>query len=121
MVVDDELGTQPQRYVPREKFREGPVPRYTRQHALCNLHPTVLPVLSTMHAGSKLCVGGFGLCGIPENLIAALVQKGTKDLTCVSNNAGASVGLYPCRYPALSPFHTRFIGLLQLSSYAKPL
>lgn len=38
--------------------------------------------------GSKLCVGGFGLCGIPENLIAALVQKGSKDLTCVSNNAG---------------------------------
>ena len=35
-----------------------------------------------------LCVGGFGLCGIPENLINALVTQGTKDLTCVSNNAG---------------------------------
>jgi 3-oxoacid CoA-transferase subunit A len=33
-------------------------------------------------------VGGFGLCGIPENLIAALVEKGSGGLTCVSNNAG---------------------------------
>ena len=38
--------------------------------------------------GMTLVVGGFGLCGIPENLIAALVRKGVKDLTCVSNNAG---------------------------------
>lgn len=35
-----------------------------------------------------LTVGGFGLCGIPENLLKALVDQGTKDLTCVSNNAG---------------------------------
>src|SRR6185312_852864 len=32
--------------------------------------------------------GGFGLCGIPENSIAALLRKGVKDLTCISNNAG---------------------------------
>jgi 3-oxoacid CoA-transferase subunit A len=38
--------------------------------------------------GSTLLVGGFGLCGIPENLIAALVKKGVKNLTCISNNAG---------------------------------
>jgi len=38
--------------------------------------------------GATLVVGGFGLCGIPENLINALVQKGVKGLTCVSNNAG---------------------------------
>lgn len=38
--------------------------------------------------GMTLMVGGFGLCGIPENLIAALVRKGVKDLTCISNNAG---------------------------------
>src|SRR5687768_3720362 len=37
---------------------------------------------------STLVVGGFGLCGIPENLINALVKKGVKSLTCVSNNAG---------------------------------
>ncbi len=38
--------------------------------------------------GATLLVGGFGLCGIPENLIAALVRKGVKNLTCISNNAG---------------------------------
>src|SRR6266540_392316 len=38
--------------------------------------------------GSTLVVGGFGLCGIPENLINALVHLGVKNLTCVSNNAG---------------------------------
>ena len=38
--------------------------------------------------GAVLMLGGFGLCGIPENCINALVKKGTKDLTCISNNAG---------------------------------
>jgi 3-oxoacid CoA-transferase A subunit len=38
--------------------------------------------------GATLAVGGFGLCGIPELLIGALVRKGVKDLTCFSNNAG---------------------------------
>src|SRR5689334_9142154 len=38
--------------------------------------------------GALLVVGGFGLCGIPENLINALVKSGVKGLTCVSNNAG---------------------------------
>ncbi|WP_223554700.1 MULTISPECIES: CoA transferase subunit A [Lysinibacillus] len=38
--------------------------------------------------GNTLAVGGFGLCGIPEKSIAALVQRGTKDLTVVSNNCG---------------------------------
>jgi len=38
--------------------------------------------------GDTLAVGGFGLCGIPEKSIAALVQKGTNDLTVVSNNCG---------------------------------
>src|SRR5687767_13247753 len=38
--------------------------------------------------GSVLMLGGFGLCGIPEKCIAALVKKGIKDLTCISNNAG---------------------------------
>ncbi|GLH08247.1 Succinyl-CoA:3-ketoacid-coenzyme A transferase, mitochondrial [Gryllus bimaculatus] len=38
--------------------------------------------------GAKLLVGGFGLCGIPENLIGAVLQSGIKDLTVVSNNAG---------------------------------
>lgn len=38
--------------------------------------------------GMTLMLGGFGLCGIPENCIAALVRKGVKNLTCISNNAG---------------------------------
>jgi 3-oxoacid CoA-transferase A subunit len=38
--------------------------------------------------GALLAIGGFGLCGIPENCIAALVEKGVKGLTCISNNAG---------------------------------
>lgn len=39
-------------------------------------------------SGATLMLGGFGLCGIPENCIAALVKKGTNNLTCISNNAG---------------------------------
>lgn len=38
--------------------------------------------------GATLMLGGFGLCGIPENCITALVAKGVKQLTCISNNAG---------------------------------
>lgn len=38
--------------------------------------------------GSTIMLGGFGLCGIPENCIAALVRKNVQQLTCISNNAG---------------------------------
>ena len=38
--------------------------------------------------GSIIMLGGFGLCGIPENCIAALVKKEVYGLTCISNNAG---------------------------------
>src|SRR5882762_3248964 len=38
--------------------------------------------------GASIMVGGFGLCGIPENLVRALVRKGVKNLTTISNNAG---------------------------------
>src|SRR6202171_1490024 len=44
--------------------------------------------LGNLRDGMTILMGGFGLCGIPENLIAALRAKGTKDLTIVSNNAG---------------------------------
>ncbi len=44
--------------------------------------------ISRIEDGATILLGGFGLCGIPENLIAALRRKGTKDLTLVSNNAG---------------------------------
>ncbi len=41
-----------------------------------------------LHDGMLIAAGGFGLCGIPENLIAAIRDAGTKELTVVSNNAG---------------------------------
>ena len=40
--------------------------------------------------GSTVMLGGFGLSGIPENCIAALVRLKIRDLTCISNNAGVS-------------------------------
>ncbi|XP_011499191.1 PREDICTED: succinyl-CoA:3-ketoacid coenzyme A transferase 1, mitochondrial [Ceratosolen solmsi marchali] len=45
-------------------------------------------VISDIYNGAKILVGGFGLCGIPENLIDALLKRKTKDLIIVSNNAG---------------------------------
>ena len=44
--------------------------------------------IDKLHDGATVLMGGFGLCGIPENLIAAVRRQGTKDLTIVSNNAG---------------------------------
>lgn len=44
--------------------------------------------IKDIHDGAVLMLGGFGLCGIPENSISALVKKGSKNLTCISNNAG---------------------------------
>lgn len=44
--------------------------------------------LKDVKDGMTLMVGGFGLCGIPENCISELVKKGTKNLVCISNNAG---------------------------------
>ena len=44
--------------------------------------------IANLSDGATILMGGFGLCGIPENLIDALRRKGTKDLTIVSNNAG---------------------------------
>jgi len=61
---------------------------------LYNLSPMNKVVASADEAirdipdGATLMIGGFGLCGIPENLIRALVRKGTKNLTTISNNVG---------------------------------
>jgi 3-oxoacid CoA-transferase subunit A len=44
--------------------------------------------IANLRDGMTVLMGGFGLCGIPENLIEAVRRKGTKDLTIVSNNAG---------------------------------
>ena len=43
---------------------------------------------SDIQDGQTIMLGGFGLCGIPENSISSLVKKGVKELTCISNNAG---------------------------------
>lgn len=45
--------------------------------------------VSDIFDGATIMVGGFGLCGVPENLIRALAKKGVKNLTTISNNAGA--------------------------------
>ncbi len=48
----------------------------------------VSEALKGIEDNMTLMVGGFGLCGIPENSIAELVKLGVKNLTCISNNAG---------------------------------
>lgn len=50
--------------------------------------PNADAAIAHLRDGATILMGGFGLCGIPENLIAAVRRKGTKDLTVVSNNAG---------------------------------
>ena len=53
------------------------------------LYPSAKEALTgILKDGQTIAVGGFGLCGIPEALIAAVRDLGTKDLTCISNNAG---------------------------------
>lgn len=52
------------------------------------VYPNALAALDGLKDGMTLVVGGFGLCGIPENCIFALKELGVKNLTCVSNNAG---------------------------------
>ena len=49
---------------------------------------SVEAAIANLTDGATILMGGFGLCGIPENLIAAVRRKGTKNLTIVSNNAG---------------------------------
>lgn len=52
------------------------------------LVPSMEEAIRDIHDGATIIVGGFGLCGIPEHLIAVLKEKGTKELTVVSNNCG---------------------------------
>jgi 3-oxoacid CoA-transferase subunit A len=56
---------------------------------MSKLHPNAQSALAgLLHDGMSLAVGGFGLCGIPEALVAALCESGVKRLTVASNNAG---------------------------------
>lgn len=52
------------------------------------VYPNAEAALEGIEDNMTLMLGGFGLCGIPENSITALVKKGVKGLTCISNNAG---------------------------------
>jgi 3-oxoacid CoA-transferase subunit A len=56
------------------------------------VYTDIMAAIADVHDGAAIMMGGFGLCGIPENLIAALRQKGTKNLTVISNNAGIDGG-----------------------------
>jgi 3-oxoacid CoA-transferase subunit A len=50
--------------------------------------PDLKQAIADIQDGATVMIGGFGLCGIPENLIQALVDKGVRNLTVISNNAG---------------------------------
>lgn len=50
--------------------------------------PSAQDAIQLIKDGAVIMLGGFGLCGIPENSIKALLKSGVKDLTCISNNAG---------------------------------
>ena len=52
------------------------------------VYENALEAIHDINDGATIMLGGFGLCGIPENSITALVEKGIKNLTCISNNAG---------------------------------
>ncbi|MFM2037544.1 MAG: hypothetical protein RL432_483 [Bacteroidota bacterium] len=52
------------------------------------VQPNIQRALEGIQNGMTLMIGGFGLCGIPENAVKELVKMGVKDLTCISNNAG---------------------------------
>ena len=67
---------------------DAPSPAAPR-HTMDKVFPSAAEALrDVLQDGQTLAVGGFGLCGIPEALIAALRDSGVKDLTVVSNNAG---------------------------------
>src|SRR5690606_6077595 len=59
------------------------------RNPMSKVYPSAADALADIvRDGQMIAVGGFGLCGIPEALIAALRDSGVKNLTCISNNAG---------------------------------
>lgn len=58
----------------------------------------VREALQGVEDGMTFMLGGFGLCGIPENAIAELVRLGIKDITCISNNAESMISDWGCFY-----------------------
>ena len=59
-----------------------------RAAAFSKIYPSALEATKDVKSGDKLCVGGFGLCGIPSNLLSALVEHAPQDLEVASNNCG---------------------------------
>lgn len=59
-----------------------------RRNSVKRIYHSFNDAVQNINDGATIMVGGFGLCGIPENLISALVEKGVKDLTVISNNCG---------------------------------
>lgn len=70
--------------IPDKQKRKFAVKLYGMNKVVKNADEAIVGIQD----GMTLMLGGFGLCGIPENCIAAIVRKGAKDLTCISNNAG---------------------------------
>ena len=66
----------------------SPIATPMRRALSSKVYPSAAAAVKDIKSGSTLLVGGFGLCGIPENLIAAVKELGPNHLTCVSNNAG---------------------------------
>jgi 3-oxoacid CoA-transferase subunit A len=65
------------------------MPRFVLLRGMNKIHPDAAKALSgVLFDGMSILAGGFGLCGIPENLILALRDSGVKNLTVISNNAG---------------------------------
>ena len=58
---------------------------------ICKKVNNIQEALKGIQSGMTLLLGGFGLCGIPENAISELVRLGVKDLTCISNNGELTI------------------------------
>ncbi|MGH9448793.1 MAG: CoA transferase subunit A, partial [Terriglobia bacterium] len=63
-------------------------PQSREGNGMNKIYPSADAAVADVPDGATIMVGGFGLCGIPENLIQALLRKGAQDLTVISNNAG---------------------------------
>jgi len=72
----------------RGRYRYYPEGEIESEAVINKVVPTAREAVADVFDGATLVVGGFGLCGIPENLIGALVEKKVRDLTVVSNNCG---------------------------------
>jgi len=79
----------PDRRIVATPYNRGDADTIQARTSMSKVFPSAAAALAGIVAdGQTIAVGGFGLCGIPEALIAALRDSGVKGLTCISNNAG---------------------------------